>query len=82
MVLLFFISMQSANFNVLNILNICRYFAFIHRLYSFLSASPHALMLLFNDWSFYLSVFPATYAVFEKHYITLLKGGLHGNGMS
>ena len=50
---------------------------------SYLSASPSALMLLFYYWpSFCLSVFPATYAVFQKQYITLLKGGLHGMGFS
>ena len=47
-------------------------FALIHRLHSYLSASPSALMLLFNYWpSFCLSVFPATYAVFQKLYILL-----------
>ena len=57
--------------------------ALIHRLHSYLSASPSALMLLFYYWPFFcLSVFPATYAVFQKQYITLLKGGLHGSGLS
>ena len=57
--------------------------ALIHRLHSYLSASPSALILLFYYWpSFCLSVFPATYAVFQKQYITLLKGGLHGSGLS
>ena len=47
-------------------------FALIHRLHSYLSASPSALMLLFYYWpSFCLSVFPATYAVFQKLYILL-----------
>ena len=42
-------------------------FALIHRLHSYLSTSPSALMLLFYYWpSFCLSVFPATYAVFQK----------------
>ena len=58
-------------------------FALIHRLHSYLSASPSALMLLFYYWpSFCLSVFPATYAVFQKLYITLLKCGLHGSDLS
>ena len=49
-------------------------FALIHRLHSYLSASPSALMLLFYYWpSFCLSDFPATYAVFQKQYITLLR---------
>ena len=47
-------------------------FALIHRLHSYLSASPSALMLLFYHWpSFCLSIFPATYAVFQKLYILL-----------
>ena len=47
-------------------------FALIHRLHSYLFASPSALMLLFFYWpSFCLSVFPATYAVFQKLYILL-----------
>ena len=43
-----------------------------------------ALMLPFYYRpSFCLSGFPATYAgVFQKQYITLLKGGLHGSGLS
>ena len=58
--------------------------ALIHRLHSYLSASPSALMLLFYYWpSFCLSVFPATYAFLsETIYIALLKGGLHGSGLS
>ena len=47
-------------------------FALIHRLHSYLSASPSAIMLLFYYWpSFCLSVFPATYSVFQKLYILL-----------
>ena len=47
-------------------------FALIHRLHSYLSASPSALMLLFYYWpSFCLSVFPATYAVFFRNNILL-----------
>ena len=45
-------------------------FALIHIIQSYLSASPSTLMLLFYYWpSFCLSVFPATYAVFQKLYI-------------
>ena len=48
-------------------------FALIHRLHSYLSASPSALMLLFYYWpSFCHSVFHATYAVFFINNILLI----------
>ena len=50
-------------------------FALIHRLHSYLSASLSVLMLLFYDWpSFGLSVFPATYAVFQNHFFYFMEG--------
>ena len=50
------------------------FYALIHRLHSYLSASPSALMLLFYYWpSFCLSVFPATYAVFQKHFFYFIE---------
>ena len=49
--------------------------ALIHRLHSYLSASPCPLMVLFYYWpSFCLSVFPVC-SFSETIYITLLKGG-------
>ena len=59
LVLSYFMSMQTANFNVLDIVNLCFFFALIHRLCSYLSASPSSLMLIFDDWtSLYLAVSP------------------------
>ena len=50
-------------------------FVLIHRLHSYLSASPSALMLLFYNWSsFCLSVFPATYAVFSETIYYFIEG--------
>ena len=62
-------------------------FALIHRLHSYLSASPYALMLPLVTillLAVFLSLRPPrdVCSFSQTIYITLLKGGLHGSGLS